>query len=253
MEKKIRTVLVDDEKNSLIIMQRLLEKHTPQVEIVATAQSVAEGIEVINEHKPELVFLDISMPDGDGFEVIEKVDFHGFQVIFSTAYDQYAIRAFEVAALHYILKPVKPEDLVESLERFEAMQEDDDISEKIKVLSNALKETPTRLILPTSNGMHVIEVKDIVRCESSNNYTTFYLLDKKRIVVSKSIQIYEHLLESSNFCRIHNKHLVNLKYITKYVKGRGGYVILQDESHVDVSDGRKKNFLDKLSQYALKS
>ncbi|MBN2890609.1 MAG: response regulator transcription factor [Bacteroidales bacterium] len=252
MEKKIRTVLVDDEKNSLIIMQRLLEKHTPQVEIVATAQSVAEGIEVINEHNPELVFLDISMPDGDGFEVIEKVESKDFQVIFSTAYDQYAIRAFEVAALHYILKPVKPEDLVEALARFEAMKAED-ITEKISILSNALKETPTRLILPTSNGMHVIEVQDIVRCESSNNYTTFYFTDKKKIVVSKSIQIYEQLLESSNFCRIHNKHLVNLKYIKKYVKGRGGYVILHDDSHVDVSDGRKKTFLDKLSEYALKS
>lgn len=252
MENKIKTVLVDDEKSSLIIMQKLLEKHTPQVEIIATAQSVTEGIKVIEETKPELVFLDISMPDGDGFEVIEKVNFKDFQVIFSTAYDQYAIRAFEVAALHYILKPVKSEDLIESLERYEAMQ-NEDITEKIQVLSNALKETPTRLILPTSNGMHVIQVENIVRCESSNNYTTFYFTDKKKIVVSKSIQIYEQLLESSNFCRIHNKHLVNLKFIKKYVKGRGGYVILEDDSHVDVSDGRKKNFLEKLSNYALKS
>ena len=252
MEKRIRTVLVDDEKNSLIILHKLLEKYAPQVEIVATAQSVKEGIEIINEYEPELVFLDISMPDGDGFEVIEKVEFKNFQVIFSTAYDQYAIRAFEVAALHYILKPVNPDDLVESLKRFESIEEEN-LSDKISILSEAIKETPTRLILPTSNGMHVIQVENIVRCESSNNYTTFFLIDKKRIVVSKSIQIYERLLESSNFCRIHNKNLVNLKYVKKYVKGRGGYVVLNDDSHVDVSDGRKKKFLQKLSEYALKS
>ncbi len=250
MSKKIRTVLVDDEKNSLIIMQRLLEKHTPNVEVVATAQSVAEGIEVIDSEKPDLVFLDISMPDGDGFEVLEKVEHTNFQVIFSTAYDQYAIRAFDVAALHYILKPVKGEDLTEAITRFEAAK-DDDLSEKIKILSSAMKEAPSRLVLPTSNGMHIIDIEEIIRCESSNNYTTFYLVDKQRIVVSKSIQLYEQMLSSSHFCRIHNKHLVNLKFINKYVKGRGGHVLLNNGEKVDVSDGRKKKFLEKLSQYTL--
>lgn len=251
MSKNIRTVLVDDEKNSLIIMQKLLEKHVPNVEVVATAQSVNEGIEVINEQKPDLVFLDISMPDGDGFEVLEKVEHNNFQVIFSTAYDQYAIRAFEVAALHYILKPVKPEDLIEALKRFEEASKDNDLSDKIKVLNGALKNAPQRLVLPTSNGMHIIDIEEIVRCESSNNYTTFFLTNKQKIVVSKSIQLYEQMLSVSHFCRIHNKHLVNLKFITKYVKGRGGHVLLNDGSKIDVSDGRKKNFLEKLSEYTL--
>ncbi len=250
MSEKISTVLVDDEKNSLIILKKLLEKHTPQVEVKAMAQSVAEAIEVIDTEKPELVFLDISMPDGDGFEVLEKVKYKDFQVIFSTAYDQYAIRAFEVAALHYILKPVKPDNLKEALARYES-NKDDDLSEKIKVLSGALQNSPQRLVLPTSNGMHIIDIEDIVRCESSNNYTTFFLKDKKKIVVSKSIQIYEQMLSNSHFCRIHNKHLVNLKLIKKYVKGRGGHVILDDGSQVDVSDGRKKKFLHKLSDYTL--
>jgi len=251
MSKNIRTVLVDDEKNSLIIMQKLLEKHTPNVEVIASAQSVAEGIEVIDTEKPDLVFLDISMPDGDGFEVLEKVSHTNFQVIFSTAYDQYAIRAFEVSALHYILKPVKPEDLIEALKRFEELSSEGDLSEKIKILSGALKETPNRLVLPTSNGMHIIDIEEIIRCESSNNYTTFFFKERQKIVVSKSIQLYEQMLSHSHFCRIHNKHLVNLKFIKKYVKGRGGHVLLNDGSQVDVSDGRKKNFLSKLSEYTL--
>lgn len=247
----IRTVLVDDEKNSLIILQRLMEKHTPQIEIVATAQTVEEGIQVIDEHKPDLVFLDISMPDGDGFEVIDKTEYRDYSVIFSTAYDQYAIRAFEVAALHYILKPVKPEDLEEAVSRYNASKEDN-MQEKLKIFNEALIDMPSRLILPTSTGMHIIDINEIVRCESSNNYTTFFLTDGKKIVVSKSIQIYENMLSQTHFCRIHNKHIVNLKFVKKYVKGRGGHVELSDGSKVDVSDGRKKDFIDKLSRYALK-
>jgi len=134
---KIRTILVDDEKNSLIILERLLEKHAPEVEIVATAQSVEEGIETIDKHKPDLVFLDISMPDGDGFEVIDKTENNDYNVIFSTAYDQYAIRAFEVAALHYILKPVNPDDLKEAIERYKIAKEDD-IDRKLKVYTEAI-------------------------------------------------------------------------------------------------------------------
>lgn len=251
MNEKIKTILVDDEKNSLIIMQRLLEKHTPNVQIVDTAQSVEEAIEVIDKHKPELVFLDISMPDGDGFEVIEKTNFKNFKVIFSTAYDQYAIKAFEVSALHYILKPVTPNDLIEAINRFHDTPPSDNISEKIKVLNDALKEIPSRLVLPTSTGMHIINIKTIIRCESSNNYTTFFLTNGKKIVVSKSIQIYEQLLSDSHFCRIHNKHLINIKFVQKYVKGRGGHVVLSNGSNIDVSDGRKKNFLEKLKNYTI--
>jgi two-component system LytT family response regulator len=248
----IKTILIDDEKNSLVILQKLLEKNTPDIEVIATAQSVSEGIKTINEQKPDLIFLDISMPDGDGFEILQKVDYKNFKVIFTTAYDQYAIRAFEVAAIHYILKPVKPEDLKEAIARYKA-DTNSDFIEKMKIFSEAIKEQEaSRLILPTSSGMHIIDIEEIIRCESSNNYTTFFLTDGQKIVVSKPIQLYEQLLSQSHFCRIHNKHIVNLKFIKKYIKGRGGFVLLNDGSHVDVSDGRKKEFIEKLNKYALK-
>ncbi len=251
---KIRTVLIDDEKSSLIILQKLLERHVPEVEIVGTAQTVADGIKLIDEQKPDLVFLDISMPDGDGFEVLEKVNYKDFDVIFVTAYDQYAIKAFEFAALHYILKPVKPEELVEAVQRYKNQKNSlSDLEQKLKLLSANLGQKPTKLVLPTSSGMHIIDFDDIIRCESSNNYTTFYLKDGKKIVVSKSIQTYEKLLKDSHFCRIHNKHIVNLKYVKKYVRGRGGYVVLANGEQVDVSEGRKKQFLEKLSQYTISS
>jgi len=249
--EQIRAVLVDDEKSSLIILQKLLEKHLPEVKVEATAQSVAEAVEVIDKVKPDLVFLDISMPDGEGFEVLEKVNYRDFGVIFVTAYDQYAIKAFEFAAIHYILKPIKVEELIEAVRRYQE-QKKQPLDEKIQVLIQSLtKEKPTKLVLPTSSGVYVIDLDDIVRCESSNNYTTFFLTNGKKIVVSKSIQIYERLLKDSHFCRIHNKHIVNLKYIKKYVRGRGGYVILSNGEQVDVSEGRKKQFLQKLSQYTL--
>ncbi len=248
--EKIRTVLVDDEKNSLVILQKLLEKHVPEVEVVDTAQTVEQAVETIEKTRPDLVFLDINLPDGDGFEVLEKIDYRDFGVIFVTAYDQYAIKAFEFAALHYILKPVEPVQLIEAVNRYKETREEE-ITKKIMALSSNIKQQPTKLILPTSSGLHIIDLDDIIRCESSNNYTTFYLTSGKKIVVSKSIQTYEKLLKDSHFCRIHNKHIVNLKFIKKYVRGRGGYVVLSNGEQIDVSEGRKKNFLEKLSKFTI--
>jgi len=147
----IRTVLIDDEKNSLIILIKLLERHCPQVEVIATGQSVAEGIKIINEHKPELVFLDISMPDGEGFEVLEKIDETALEVVFVTAYNQYAIKAFEFSALHYLVKPVTGVQLKEAVERFEQTIIED-VSEKIEVLNNNMNKKLDRLILDVSEG-----------------------------------------------------------------------------------------------------
>ncbi len=248
--EKIHTILIDDEKSSLVILQKLLEKNFPEIEIISTAQSVQQAIEEINKYKPDLIFLDISMPDGDGFEVLEKTDYHDFGVIFVTAYDQYAIKAFEYAALHYILKPVDPEMLKDAIERYKETS-NEELTEKISALSSNLKDKPTKLILPTSSGLHIIDLNEIVRCESSNNYTTFFLTNGKKIVVSKSIQTYENLLKDSHFCRIHNKHIVNLKFIKKYVRGRGGYVVLSNGEQIEVSEGRKKKFLEKLSQFTI--
>ena len=248
--EKIRTILIDDEKSSLVILQKLLEKHVPEVEIIATAQNVEQAVEEIDRHQPDLVFLDISMPDGDGFEVLERTQFKDYGVIFVTAYDQYAIKAFEYAAIHYILKPVEPQQLIEAIERYKETS-NEELLKKISALNSNLKNEPSKLILSTSSGLHIIDLDEIVRCESSNNYTTFFLTSGKKIVVSKSIQTYENLLKDSHFCRIHNKHIVNLKFIKKYVRGRGGYVQLSNGEQIEVSEGRKKYFLEKLSRFTI--
>ncbi len=254
--KLIRSVIVDDEPNSQMIIKKLLEKYIPEVQVIGTADSVESAVKVISEKKPDLVFLDISMPDGDGFEVLEKIKDKDFKVVFITAYDNYAIRAFEVSALHYLLKPVKVEDLQDAVNRYKEelkSSERADLNTQLEILKGVLNRERDlkRLILSTSSGMHVIDIDDIIRCESSNNYTTFYFTNGKRIIVSKSIQMYEKMLEPYHFCRIHNKHIVNLKYIKKFVKGRGGYVELTNGEQIDVSESRKKILMNKLRQYAI--
>lgn len=250
MSQQIRTILVDDEINSNVIMKHLLEKNAPDIEIVGVANNVKSAVEIIDEKKPDLIFLDISMPDGDGFEVIEKTEYKDFQVIFVTAYDQYAIKAFEVSALHYLLKPVVEEDLIAAIERFQT-NEQTQPAEQYKVLTQVLNSQLQRLILPTSTGIHIVDIDEIIRCESNNNYTTFFLTDNSKVIVSKSIHLYEDVLNTIHFCRIHNKHIINLKYVKKYVKGRGGKIYMSDGTQLDVSDGRKADLLYKLNQIAI--
>jgi len=250
MEEKIRAILIDDEKTSITTLTKLLEKYTPEVEVIDTAQSVEEAIEKIDLHEPQLVFMDINLPDGDGFEVIKNTTFNRYDVIFTTAYDEYAIKAFEFSAIHYLLKPIRGKELKDAVQRYIDLQRDDEFKTRVSVLSSNMQSKLEKLILPSSNGLIIINLDDIIRCESTNNYTTFFLTNKEQIVVSKSINTYEQILQDSHFARVHNKHLINLKYIKKYIKGRGGYLILINDTQVDVSEGKKKEFLTKLNEYA---
>ncbi|MBC8343893.1 MAG: response regulator transcription factor [Bacteroidetes bacterium] len=249
-QEKIKAILVDDEKNSLLTLQLLLEKYCPEVEIIGSAQNVEDSILLIDEKLPELVFLDIAMPDGDGFEVLENVQHKLFQVIFITAYDQYALRAFEYAALHYLLKPINFNELQDAVSRFKKVTDESEFNEKLVKMKDSLASQQNKIILPTMEGLNIIDIDDIIRCESDNNYTLFFLKTDKKIVTSKTLNNYDKLLSDKDFFRIHSKHLVNLKYVKRYVKGRGGYVVFHDGSHVDVSASRVKDFLIRLKTYA---
>ncbi|MBT4729798.1 MAG: response regulator [Bacteroidetes bacterium] len=183
----IKAILVDDEKNSLSTLQLLLDKYCPEVEVIGTAQNVADSIKIIDELKPELVFLDIAMPDGDGFEVLENVSHKLFQVIFTTAYDQYALRAFEYAALHYLLKPINFNDLQDAVARFTKVTDESEFDDKLLKIKDSLASQQNKIILPTMEGLNIIDIEDIIRCESDNNYTIFILKTDKKIVVSKTL------------------------------------------------------------------
>lgn len=251
MVNKISAIIVEDESKSIAALQNLLDVHCQHVDVIATASNVKEAIETIDSLKPNLVFLDIELPDGDGFEVLEKVNYKLFEIIFITAYDQYAVKAFELSALHYILKPINYLELIEAVDRFGNRNKSEDVfDKKFAVLKNSLTGNSNKIILPDTSGLQIVDIDDIVRCEADHNYTICYLTNSKKLTISKSLNKFETLLEDVFFCRIHNKHLVNLKYIKKYNKGSGGSITMNDGAEINVSKGRKNEFLEKLNRFA---
>lgn len=250
MEKMIKAVIIDDDAGCVYSLTTLLQKNCPNVEVAGSANSVQSGTEIILSLQPDLVFLDVNLTDGDGFEILSRLKGRGFRVIFVTAHDRYAIKAFEFAALHYLLKPVNADELVRSVSRYEEISKDLHFDTKVSLLSENLYTKPHRIMLPTSDGITIVETCDIVRCEASGNYTRFMLSDGKKFLISKSINTYEHLLSDLGFFRIHRQHLVNMDFVSKYIKGRGGQIVLKNNEVVDVSENKRKEFIDVLKLYA---
>jgi len=249
MEDAIRTVLVDDDRTSLLTLKSLLEKNFPQVRIIGTAMTVKDAIALIDEAKPQMVFLDVNLPDGEGFDVMGNVSFRNFQVIFVTAYDKYAVRAFEFSALHYIVKPATVDGLKTAFDRYKDAKEED-IEGRLSVLKESLKGAQEKIIIPSSVGLNIVKLGDVVRLEADDVYTTFYLASGQKFVASRSLNNYEKILEDLPFSRVHSKHLINLVYVKRYMKGKGGSVIMEDNSEVEVSVRKKADFLEKLKAFA---
>jgi two-component system, LytTR family, response regulator len=249
----IRALIIEDEKNSQELLRELITEYCEDVEIVAIAGSVGEGLAAIEKHKPDLLFLDIELPDGDGFQVLEKSEDREFDVIFTTAYDQYAMRAFKFSATDYLLKPVDIEELQTAVTRVHEKRASGDQPDRAPQIDALLQNIRNiqqplkRIVLPTTHGFTVVNPDDIVRCESDRNYTFIFLTDGRRILVSRTIKEYEEMLEPYNFFRIHQSHVINLHYLKNYIRGRGGYVEMTDGSQLDVSARRKADFLKRMS------
>ncbi len=250
MDTQIKTLIVEDELRSIATLRRLLNENCPQVSVIDEATTVSQAVEKINLLKPELVFLDIALPDGDGFEVLESLEDIDFQVIFITAYDKYAVRAFEFSALHYLLKPVNPEDLRVAVNRYGNKNEQIDQGKKLKVLNENLKEKSKKLILPTTEGLRIIKLNEIISCEANANYTCRYLINNEDQIISKPLGTFEDILSDYHFVRVHNTHLINLKYVSKYIKGKGGIITMKDNTESHVAKTRKSDFLEELRAYA---
>jgi len=249
MEGSIKVVLVDDDKTSILTLKTLLQNNYPNIDITGVAYSVNEAIPLIDKIKPELVFLDINLPDGEGFEVIGQVTFKNFRVIFITAFDRYAVRAFEFSALHYLVKPITLEMLETAINRFRDLKVEE-IDNRINVLRDNLKAKNEKIIIPSTDGLNIVKLADIIRLEASDVYTLFYLINGQRFVASKPLNNYEKILEDLPFSRIHSKHLINLMYVKRYMKGKGGSVILEDNTEVEVSVRKKADFIEKLKNFA---
>ncbi|RMG71800.1 MAG: DNA-binding response regulator [Bacteroidetes bacterium] len=248
----LKAVIVEDEKNSQELLKELVEEYCDGIMVAGIAGGVAEALEAIATHSPDLLFLDIELPDGDGFQVLEKSPDKRFDVIFTTAYDQYAMRAFKFSATDYLLKPVDIDELQAATTRVREKREagGTDNTDQLQALIQNLRhmnQPLKRIVLPTTNGFTVVNPEDIIRCESDRNYTFIFLNDKRRILVSRTIKEYDEMLSEYNFFRIHQSHLINLNYLKNYTRGRGGYVELTDGSVIDVSARRKSEFLKRMA------
>jgi len=245
----IRTVLVDDEIDSIRVLQRLLEDYCPEVSIVGKADGVEMGVHVIQSAKPDLVFLDIEMTEGNAFDLLNQLQPVEFQVIFVTAFDNYAIRAFKYSAVDYLLKPIDIDDLLTALERVvRKMHGKTFVNQMETLLYNVetFQLTQQKMAVPTLTGLVFIPIKDIMRFQADGSYTTIYLTNSEQIVATRNIKEYEDLLPAAIFCRIHNSHIINLHKIQKYHKGRGGYVVMEDGTNIEVASRRREEFLQRL-------
>lgn len=250
--KIISAVIIEDELHSQATLQKLLFQCCKEVRIQGTATTVNSGIPLIDKVKPDIIFLDIALPDGDGFNILENIVHKNYEVIFVTAYDKYAIRAFEFSAIHYLLKPVSQVELTSAISRFRnsGLKNRKQYQDKLEILKRNINQGVQKIMLPTAEGFEVIDLEEIIRLEASHNYTHCFLESGKNLLISKSLINFESILCDLHFARIHNKHLVNLKYVKKYYRGSGGTVKMSDQTELPVSKSRKSNFLEKMAQFA---
>ena len=243
----LRAVIVEDEKPSRDTLVGLLNLYCKNVDIAGVADSVISGIYMIKEQKPDIVFLDIQMPDGSGFKLLEALKEINFDVIFTTAYDQFAIKAIKFSALDYLLKPIFPDDLISAVNKAEQNKNLKNKNKSIEVLLENIKkpenESP-RIVLSTAEKINVVKIEDIIRCESDNYYTVFFFKDGKKLMVSKTLKENEELLSEYNFIRPHKSHLINVMYIKSLLKNENGVILMTDGSKVPVSRRKKEKIIE---------
>ncbi len=243
----IKAIIIDDEQDCRDALINILERYCSGISVAGQAANVRDGLSIIKTQEPDVVFLDIQMPDGTGFDLLEKLEKVEFQVIFVTAYDHYALTAFKFSALDYILKPVDPQQLIRAVEKIRLAPAGlDELKQKLNILLRN-KNGFERITLPTLEGLSFVDVKDIIRCEAEGNYTWFYIDTGKKILITRTLKDYEDLLTPFGFFRVHHSHLVSIKYVDRYVKGGGGLVIMADGAKVDVSRRRKDEFLKQMA------
>lgn len=248
----ITAVLIDDDANLRNGMKGLLARYAPEIKIIGEADSVQTGVETMKLLEPQVVFMDIQLGEGTGFDILEAIAHQKGKstshIVFITAHEQYAIKAFRFSALDFLLKPVDPEELEKVIVKIkDTLSKKDNYAHIDLLLENIRKKVDNfkRIALSTSDGIHLFEISDIIRCESEDNYTKFHIKNNKPILISKTLKEYEELLTEHGFERIHQSHLINLSYLKSYIKKDGGYVVMADNSNLPISQ-RKKERLQEL-------
>jgi len=252
MMHKLITVVIDDEPDAVDFITSIIKEYCPGLDVAGKAHNVKDGVQLITEIKPELVFLDVEMPNGTGFDLLTHFPEKDFDVIFITAFNHYAIKAIKFSAVDYILKPININEFIESVNKvvhkqttspFSGSENLDALLENIRTLQ------PTRLVIPTSDGREYLNPKDIIRIEADRSYSWFFVLDKRKILVSKHLKEFQDILNDRNFFRPHNSHLINLDFVKKYIRHDGGYIEMTDGSKIPIARNRKDLFLAHMSRY----
>jgi two-component system LytT family response regulator len=245
----MKAIIIDDEKHCREVLEALLKKHCTQVELCGMFASAADAIAQLEHLKPDVIFLDIEMPGMNGFEFLQQFKRRDFAVIFTTAYNEYAIQAIKHSALDYLLKPVDKHELMEAVNRA-AEEQVHKTADKVAQLLQAMqvKPTPRRFAVPTLEGLTMINPEDILYVKSDGPYSHFYFNDGRHIIISKTLKEAEEVLPAEDFFRIHNSYLINMKYIKKYIRGEGGEVVMSNGEQIPVSRTRKQDFLAKLEK-----
>jgi two-component system LytT family response regulator len=247
----LKAIIIDDEPYCCEILAAMLESDCPDVEVIKICSNASDGSTAIRQHSPDLVFLDVEMPKMNGFEMLEQLASINFHLIFTTSYDQYALKAIRFSAIDYLLKPIDREELHKAIqkvkERFQipVPQQLELLLQKFKQPSNPVN----KIALPTMEGLQMIPIETIISCESDDNYTELNLKSGKKLLVTRSLKDMEESLEQHSFIRVHRSWLVNLNEIEKYIKGEGGYLVMSDGTTIDVARNKKEVLLKKLLPY----
>jgi two-component system, LytTR family, response regulator len=241
---QITAVIIDDEQNNVDNLCLLIQQHCPQVCIVDTANGAEEGRAIILEHQPDLVFLDIQMPGKNGFDLLQSLSSYTFEIIFVTAFDQYGIQAVKFSAIDYLLKPVSEKELKtavqKAVQKNQQKKQNLQLENLIHLLQRQQNKAEHRIALTTLGETRFVPTQQIVRCESSNNYTGFYLTEGEKLVVSKPIYEFEEILKNYGFIRCHQSHLINKVYVKSWVKEEGGYLLLENGTQIPVSRNKRE-------------
>ena len=245
----LRVIIVEDEKNSRATLKSLLGEFCEGVEVVGEAENVKTALEEIKTKQPDLVFLDIELHSGTGFEVLTQVEALNFEIIFTTAFEQYAIKAIKFSSLDYLLKPIDLEELQNAVAKAQLKKNENQRKTQLETLLSNLSQNSNenpRICLATSVGLEFLNTADIIYCEASGSYTNFYLKNDKKIIVSKHLKGYETLLGDNQFMRVHNKFLINLKEVQRFVKSEGGYILMKNDAHISISPKKRDLFFEKM-------
>lgn len=248
----MRAIIVDDEPDGIITLNKMLSLSCKQVEVVALCTDAEEGKLKIRELTPDLVFLDIQMPGKTGFELLAELDTDNMEVIFVTAHNQYMLQALQFSATDYLLKPIDEDRLTEAIRRVEKRQRGKGGSQNVEALLYNLQKAGSpkemKLCIPTFKGFAILKLEDIILCEAEKNYTIIHLKDKKNIIVSRPLLEYENILEGTTFLRIHRTFLINLQHVTEYHRGEGGVIVMTNGEEVEISRRKKDVFLTRIRE-----